>query len=257
MDNKVLYDSYGELFETYPQFKDTIIETHVQKLKELDKWFPVNDSFFMLINSSTRKYEYITKNFDNVLGLDRTKMEKYGLAYWFKHFKLTELAVGVKTLSELVKYNVKELSAEDRPKMSYCWTHRLKRHDGSWINIMNNLTPVHFDEKGKPIISLAFYTKVGEGEKRPLKLVVRKLNENNAYETLWQKNHSRDLLMENLSNRERDVAMLMASGFSSKEIADQLFISPHTVDTHRRKILTKLSFQSTGELIANFQKVLY
>jgi DNA-binding CsgD family transcriptional regulator len=37
--------------------------------------------------------------------------------------------------------------------------------------------------------------------------------------------------------------------FSSKEIAKNLKISAHTVDTHRRNILKKLNISSTGELI--------
>ncbi len=252
-----IYNSYEEIFDSYPQFKETVVETHINKLKELDKWFPVNDSFFMLINSSTKKYEYITKNFDNVLGLDRAKMEKYGLAYWFKHFKFGELAVGMKMLSELVKYSENKLTPENRTKMSCLWTHRIKRGDGSWINLSNNVTPIIFNENGKPLVSLAFYTKIGDGEKRAMRLTVRMLNEHNEYETVWQKNYTKEKLIEPLSNRERDVAFLLAQGLASKEIADKLFISSHTVDTHRRKILEKMSYQSTAEFIANFTKVLY
>lgn len=211
----------------------------------------------MLINSSTRRYEYITKNFEHIVGIDREKLMKYGLLYWFRRFKLNEIATGMRMLKELVDFNVNQLDEEDRSRTSYCWNHRIRRGDGTWINLMNNLTPIVFDENGRPIVSLGFYTKVGDGEKQPLKLFVRQLNDQDEYETLWHKNYSGERLIGPLSNRERDIAMMMAQGRSSKEIGEKLFISSHTVDTHRRKILRKLSFESTTELIANFRDVLY
>ncbi len=257
MDDLSLYNSYEEIFENFPQFRNTVVETHVKRLQEIDKWFPVNDSFFMLINSSTRRYEYITKNFEHVMGIEREKLMKNGLLHWFRRFKMKEITIGMRMLKELVDFNMKELSEEERSRTSYCWNHRIRKGDGTWINVMNNLTPVVFDENGKPIVSLGFYTKIGEGEKQPLKLFVRQLNDREEYETLWQKNYSHQRLIGPLSNRERDIAMMMAQGQSSKEIGEKLFISPHTVDTHRRNILKKLSFESTTELIANFRDVLY
>jgi len=52
-----------------------------------------------------------------------------------------------------------------------------------------------------------------------------------------------------LSPRERDVITLVAQGLTSQAIADRLFLSKHTVETHRKKILRKLSFKSTADLI--------
>ncbi|NOY95161.1 MAG: response regulator transcription factor [Chlorobi bacterium] len=53
-----------------------------------------------------------------------------------------------------------------------------------------------------------------------------------------------------LSEREKEVARLLCKGKTSKEIAEALFISKHTVDTHRRSILEKLGVKTTAELMA-------
>lgn len=42
-----------------------------------------------------------------------------------------------------------------------------------------------------------------------------------------------------LTRREQSIMSWIDAGLSSKEIAEKLFISKHTVDTHRRKILAK------------------
>ena len=56
-------------------------------------------------------------------------------------------------------------------------------------------------------------------------------------------------LHENLSEREMEIFMQVTQGKSAKEIAEKLFISPHTVYTHRKNILKKLACGSAAELI--------
>ena len=55
--------------------------------------------------------------------------------------------------------------------------------------------------------------------------------------------------IKSLSKREYEVYLLFASGLSSKDIAEELDISPKTVSTYRTRILTKLSLSNTTQLI--------
>lgn len=52
-----------------------------------------------------------------------------------------------------------------------------------------------------------------------------------------------------LTKREIEVIKLIAEGLTSQDIAERLFISPRTVDTHRRNLLQKLNVKNTAELI--------
>jgi DNA-binding NarL/FixJ family response regulator len=52
-----------------------------------------------------------------------------------------------------------------------------------------------------------------------------------------------------LSRREIQVLSLIAEGFTTKEIADKLFISTLTVETHRKNLLTKLNARNMVSLI--------
>ena len=52
-----------------------------------------------------------------------------------------------------------------------------------------------------------------------------------------------------LSEREIEIIKLLAEGLSSNQIGDRLFISQHTVKTHRKNILKKLELHNTSELI--------
>ncbi|KAA5538568.1 LuxR C-terminal-related transcriptional regulator [Adhaeribacter rhizoryzae] len=52
-----------------------------------------------------------------------------------------------------------------------------------------------------------------------------------------------------LSEREKEIVRLVAEGLSSKVIADQLFISFHTVNTHRKNIIGKTHSKNTSGLV--------
>lgn len=52
-----------------------------------------------------------------------------------------------------------------------------------------------------------------------------------------------------LSDREKDIVVCITKGMSNKEIANTLYLSVHTVTTHRRNIANKLQIHSTAGLI--------
>lgn len=70
----------------------------------------------------------------------------------------------------------------------------------------------------------------------------------NALEQLIKPRMMREIEEETISKREEDVLRLVALGFSNKEIAEKLFISAHTVITHRKNITEKLGIKSISGL---------
>jgi DNA-binding NarL/FixJ family response regulator len=56
-------------------------------------------------------------------------------------------------------------------------------------------------------------------------------------------------LVGQLSDREKEIIGCIVKGLNSKAMADALFISEHTVKTHRRNIMHKLGVKNTAELV--------
>jgi RNA polymerase sigma factor (sigma-70 family) len=54
--------------------------------------------------------------------------------------------------------------------------------------------------------------------------------------------------LESLTNREREVMLLVAEGLTNREIGERLEISPRTVETHRERVMSKLRVRSVAEL---------
>ena len=54
---------------------------------------------------------------------------------------------------------------------------------------------------------------------------------------------------KNLTDREKEVLKLIALGLESNEIAETLFISKHTVKTHRKNLMKKIGVNNGAELM--------
>ena len=54
--------------------------------------------------------------------------------------------------------------------------------------------------------------------------------------------------LDSLTNREREVLLLVAQGLTNREIGEQLEISPRTVETHRERVMGKLRIRTVAGL---------
>lgn len=52
-----------------------------------------------------------------------------------------------------------------------------------------------------------------------------------------------------LTKREKEILKLISDGLTNNQIAEKLFISPLTVDSHRKNLLTKLNANNTAALV--------
>jgi DNA-binding CsgD family transcriptional regulator len=60
--------------------------------------------------------------------------------------------------------------------------------------------------------------------------------------------------VERLTAREREVALLVANGWSSRDVADHLGVSTRTVETHLARVYRKLGITSRSELAAALER---
>ena len=58
-----------------------------------------------------------------------------------------------------------------------------------------------------------------------------------------------------LSDREREVLDLIASGATNREIAGRLYLSPHTVKEHTSSLYRKLAVRNRAEAVQKAQRL--
>jgi DNA-binding CsgD family transcriptional regulator len=56
--------------------------------------------------------------------------------------------------------------------------------------------------------------------------------------------------VDSLSRKEKEILLLISRGYSSREIAKLIFLSPNTVNTHRKNIIRKTGTRNILEAVA-------
>jgi DNA-binding CsgD family transcriptional regulator len=114
------------------------------------------------------------------------------------------------------------------------------RSDADWTWHMSSTKLLAHDENGKALLSITIAFPIDAMHRMTAK-AARLLEENN----FLRRNFN---VYSKLSKREHQILRLLAQGKSSIETADELFISLHTVETHRKNIKAKLGTNSYFEL---------
>ncbi|MBK8952376.1 MAG: response regulator transcription factor [Chitinophagaceae bacterium] len=57
-----------------------------------------------------------------------------------------------------------------------------------------------------------------------------------------------------LSRRENEILKLLQDGLTGPQIAEKLFLSPYTIETHRKNLMQKLNANTTQQLLNIAQK---
>lgn len=90
---------------------------------------------------------------------------------------------------------------------------------------------------------------VAKGEKYFNETIATLVFEDFYRKEVVQTHSEQQLRKTDLTKRELEVLSLIAEGRNNREVADKLFISVKTVDSHRLHILEKLGLKNTAELV--------
>lgn len=148
---------------------------------------------------------------------------------------------------------------------SFCIEHFSGNHShtAAKLNELKDIFIYHFKQRENTRLSSALYDIITcekdmmshfEVEKSLFVPAVERLEQNirmlkNEHDKEADSNHDIPENPENiLGDREKDIIRCVAQGKSNKEIADTLYISVHTVATHRRNISSKLGIHSAAGL---------
>lgn len=199
-------------------------------------------SFYYIYDVSQKTFDFIDEKITQVLGYDKEEftietlmslMNKENLQYFTNH----EL--------EIVKFlkKIKYVNYQD-----YIFRYDLNFKTKSNIEklILSEVSFLEIDETTKEIKKIIVQQKDITGIKasKLSKLSIISLVEDNLILDVQIQNDN-----SVLTKREIEIVNLLALNYSSAEIAKELFLSIHTVNTHRKNILSKTNCNSVLELI--------
>lgn len=181
------------------------------------------------------------KGFEQLLGYTDAEVDFDFVFQGYHH----EDAVIVSQLIKAVLASAVNSFAAD-PDIQLSMTYRRKRKDGSFIHILSQSIVYEMDDNGNLLKSFTRLTDISYlNISTPVSWTVRS---NNIDDELIQRKISK--VFENpFTNREIEVIKEIQIGGSNREIADRLFVSHHTIATHRKNILRKSNCHGIVELL--------
>lgn len=146
----------------------------------------------------------------------------------------------VEKLAQELQFITYVKTLPDECRQDYYLQHviRMKDASGKYVYVTHRIYYLRYDSKGNVLLALCLYTIASPGPHQVG--IINSLTGEKAKET------SAGINML-LSEREKDILRMVGEGKASKEIADSLCISTHTVNGHRQNILKKIGASNSTE----------
>ena len=135
-------------------------------------------------------------------------------------------------------------------RLKFSVNYRFQKKDGSFLQVLRHQTVQQTDEDGNILRVTGIIVELGHLPE--LNGVTGKMVDNESGKVIYSRSYAgQDSIF---STREKEIILLLANGRKTDEIAEELFISPNTVSTHRKNMLKKYAVKNTAELISFSKK---
>lgn len=244
-----------ELFLEYERLLDSqvfdpaeldysILDYHIPLLQRIDV---LDTGCMSIFDLYQRKHVYYSPNYTRVLGWDVQRAES--------DIQYTNALIHPDDLPKLLEAGLYYISLgfalpEKQQSRDYktIFDYRVRGKEGKYVRIMEQQVPLEFDKRGNVWLALSLVDLSPDNDlQAPFR--GRLKNQRTGELFTFPPEEDPDRPGYSLTSREKEVLQLIARGLISKEIADKLYISVNTVNTHRQRIIEKLNVSNTYEAI--------
>jgi DNA-binding CsgD family transcriptional regulator/PAS domain-containing protein len=193
----------------------------------------------------TGGYEFMSANVTHLLGYAPRQFTTGGLAFTRELLHPEDAGPAWQLLRRAYKCLL-NLPACHRPLSGLSRDYRLRRADGTYVRLLEQSRVLQTDRAGNVTHLLGVCTDITDWKRNDV--LSASVDSGHSHTCLTADDAPRPSA-GGLSQREREIIRLVSEGFNSQQIADQLFISVHTVNTHRRNISGKTKTRTAGSLV--------
>lgn len=229
-----------------------VVSNLVENNPLLHETLKMQGNALAILDIRTMQYPLILGDVKKVCGWSQEHFYKVGVEGYIGHF-LPEDMNGLGEISKLVNAYIPNLNKEQLKKFRSIYDYQMIGEDGKVRRVCQESIALKTDENGNIIYFLAYVSDISHFKragKQHIHLSGGDTSE--LYEIDNSTNICKKLLV--LSKREMEITQLLGTGMLSEQVAEKLFISVNTVNTHRQNILRKLGLIDTTELL-NFIKI--
>jgi DNA-binding CsgD family transcriptional regulator len=255
--SSVIYDKFLQLWAKADLATEglNLEEKYANMSHILGEYALLNGQLLTIYNQRTHKVIYLSENFNEFLGFDVSmdKYKKWSLFYWLRDLPNEQrklfFQMSIFFTTKLRKH-FKQTKNTEKKSLKY-YIHNLKLRPGQAnsrsLGILNQV--LEFNKNGDMEIIMIATTNLQGLLKNDTDFWVE-LHVNNNQKFHLHSDNNKFVSKGILSERELEILHLIDKGHDTKEISEQLDISPNTVDRHRKNMLENTNFKSLANLIS-------
>jgi DNA-binding CsgD family transcriptional regulator len=216
--------------------------------------FTTGPFYFYVIDFSNMSISHLSSGFEDIHGIKCSQIKNINDLLDLNH--PDDMDFIFKAEAKAIDFIIKKIGLEKFTSYKGSYNFRIKTIDGSYRLFNHQALAILLDENYKLNKSLNIHTDISHlTEKNNYKFSLIGLAGEESYLNMDVFNTADDKYQTYISNkiftkRELEIIKLLAKGYSTKKISETLFISPLTVETHRKHILQKSGCENSVVLIS-------
>jgi len=242
MNDLLDYNMFFKFIKTYIHKGFDGIDPNDPVLEEFEKKMEQNNQFFYVADAIHMKIHFASKGSKEILGIPPGELSFYHFMEATHPSDIQRLNLG---RTKVVKV-AQDLFIAEEGYTILSTNYKYRKPSGEYSDFLIQCYLFYTTIPYKTVFFLKIHTNI-DGYKKIKHGYHYYIGTDLSYFRYPDDN----LLMKGniFSDREFEIIGLIESGLDSEEIADKLFLSVHTVNTHRRNILVKAGKTHISELI--------
>ena len=245
-DYKELLAQFGRLLDSQgmveADLNPAVLEHHLELLGKLDA---ISVGAISVFDMYRREHVYVSPRFGTMFGWDMEKAAEEGSDYGDRRVhpddRLQLMEAGLYFASFAFG-----MAPEHRRDFKVYSDYRVIGADGAYVRVVEQQSVLELDRKGRIWLALSLLDLSPYSDlETPFRC--RMINVVTGERFLFPPEGKAEV--DILTMREKEILHLISKGLVSREIADLLFISVNTVNTHRQNIIEKLEVSNTSEAV--------
>ena len=249
-NNVIFYDKAKQVWkEIAKQGSYQPLDFQIEIHKKLLNIFQPGDYYYFIFHVRDGEFEYISPQIKNILGYNTDIKANEFLSrihpddqFYFIEFE------------KKLHYFFRELTLEQITKYKVQYDFRISDENQNYKRILHQLVIIEFDTDKNLLRSLGIHTEVSHlipDDSKPRLSFIGLEGQPSFYNINITKNDTLVVSKEFFSGKEKEVLKLVIEGKTTKEIAETLHKSVHTINSHRKNIFQKTESKTIAELVAN------
>ena len=205
-----------------------------------------------LLDFATRKYIHVQESCFNLFGYSKNWFMESGLTEFLKTWHPADFEIiNEKIFSDNMEF-LKTIPPERFADYIFSYNYRVLNPNGEFVNTLQRFSYIPNNSSRLPagMVGVAFDITHFKNDTTIVHTIEESKWHNNQLvnKLVFKKIHAVNEVPL-ITNREKEILMYLATGLSSKQIADKLKISINTISNHRKNMLSKTNCKSSAELI--------